>query len=141
MNQVSIVDYREQEAAIRSIREKVFVTEQAVQRCDEFDGKDTACIHALAVVDDLPVATGRLDIGAGGKIGRVAVLAEFRRRGIGTQIMDVLERAGIHAGLPMLWFHAQLTAVPFYESLGYAAQGEVFTEAGIEHVKMFRRLG
>lgn len=141
MSVVSIVDYRENESSIRAVREAVFIAEQRVSREDEFDGKDTSCVHVLAVVDGQAVATGRLDLGSGGKIGRVAVLPEFRRRGVGTQVMKVLEQAGIQAGLTQVWFHAQLTAVSFYESLGYTAEGEVFSEAGIQHVKMLRRFG
>ncbi len=140
MTTVSIVSYSEYESAIRQVRETVFIVEQAVSRKDEFDGKDSNCIHALAVARGGPVATGRLDVAAGGKIGRVAVLEEFRRQGIGTQIMRELELAARENGLPRVWFHAQLVAVPFYESLGYMPHGEVFTEAGIEHVKMSRDL-
>ena len=31
---------------------------------------------------------------------------------------------------------AQLTAVKFYESLGFTSYGEVFKDAGIDHVAM-----
>ncbi|GAB5403973.1 MAG: GNAT family N-acetyltransferase [Aureliella sp.] len=141
MNSVSIVNYTEHEPAIRQIRETVFILEQAVSREDEFDGKDPQCLHALALVRGLPVATGRLDVVNNGKIGRVAVLEEFRRQGFGTQIMRTLESAAKENGLPQVWFHAQLVAVRFYEALGYVAQGDVFEEAGIAHVKMSRLLG
>ena len=32
--------------------------------------------------------------------------------------------------------YMQLTAVPFYERLGYVSSGPVFEEAGIDHVRM-----
>ncbi|MCH7511998.1 MAG: GNAT family N-acetyltransferase, partial [Chloroflexi bacterium] len=34
---------------------------------------------------------------------------------------------------------AQLPVIPFYERLGYAARGEIFVEADIEHRWMDRR--
>jgi predicted GNAT family N-acyltransferase len=34
--------------------------------------------------------------------------------------------------------HAQTSVVPFYERLGYTAEGPVFDEAGIPHRKMSR---
>ena len=37
---------------------------------------------------------------------------------------------------PRLWCNAQLTAVPFYERLGYVRSGPIFVEAGIDHVRM-----
>lgn len=140
MTEVAIVDYSSNEQEIRSVRETVFILEQAVSREEEFDGKDLRCAHALARSGGLPVATGRLDLVVDGKIGRVAVLPEFRRQGIGTLVMQLLEHAAAEAGLREVWFHAQLSAVPFYRSLGYREQGENFFEAKIEHVRMSKSL-
>jgi predicted GNAT family N-acyltransferase len=50
--------------------------------------------------------------------------------------MQRLHAIAREAGLPSVWCHAQLTAVPFYERLGYARLGATFEEAGIEHVRM-----
>jgi predicted GNAT family N-acyltransferase len=36
--------------------------------------------------------------------------------------------------------NAQRRAEPFYASHGYAAEGETFMEAGIEHVRMRKAL-
>lgn len=140
MTEVAIVDYDVNEREIRFVRETVFIAEQSVSREEEFDGKDPRCTHALARSGGVAVATGRLDLDKNGKIGRVAVLAEFRRQGIGTLIMHRLEQAACKAGLSQVWFHAQLSAVPFYESLGYQAEGDTFVEAKIEHVAMFKLL-
>jgi predicted GNAT family N-acyltransferase len=122
--------------AIRAIRTAVFVTEQRVPIEIEMDDRDAVCVHVLASVDEVAVATGRIDIARGGKIGRVAVLASHRRSGIGAALMAQLHRVALGHGLTRVWCHAQRSAVPFYERLGYRITSEPFVEAGIEHVTM-----
>ena len=127
--------------AIRTIRETVFVAEQGVPLALEMDDRDRICIHVLALVDNCPAGTARLDILKQGKIGRLAVLPAFRRQGLGQQIMQEIEAIGDQHQLPHLWCHAQKTAVAFYQSIGYTATGPDFLEAGIVHCKMQKTLG
>ncbi|MEM8733582.1 MAG: GNAT family N-acetyltransferase, partial [Planctomycetota bacterium] len=96
--------------------------------------------HALATIGAQPVATGRIDVQKEGKIGRVAVLADFRRLGIGSRMMEALENFASEQGLRKVWFHAQQSAIPFYRSLGYEAVGEEFMEADIPHVMMEKKV-
>jgi predicted GNAT family N-acyltransferase len=123
-------------ASIRLIRETVFIDEQRVPRELEFDERDPLCRHVLVFDGAAPVGTGRLDIGYGGKVGRVAVVATHRRCGVGKAVMEHLHAIARAERLPRLWCHAQLTAVPFYERLGYARVGAAFLEAGIDHTRM-----
>lgn len=128
------------DTAIRTIREAVFVTEQGVPPELEMDDRDPLCKHVLALVDDCPAGTARLDILKNGKIGRLAVLANFRHQGLGHSIMQALEAIGREHHLPFLWCHAQKVAVPFYKSLGYTVSSTDFLEAGIVHCKMQKQL-
>jgi predicted GNAT family N-acyltransferase len=122
--------------AIRAIRVAVFVEEQGVPLELEMDDRDEHCAHVLALADDgRAVGTGRLDV-AYGKVGRVAVLADARRSGIGAAIMARLHGLARDAGLESVWCNAQSAAVPFYASLGYRVTSAPFAEAGIEHVRM-----
>lgn len=123
---------------IREVRLTVFVTEQRVPETLELDDRDRHCVHVLAVLDGRVVGTARIDLASGGKIGRVAVLAAHRGRGVGTELMRVLHRIAARRGLRSVWCHAQTSAAPFYRRLGYAATGPNFEEAGIEHVRMVR---
>ena len=86
------------------------------------------------------VATGRLDFQQQGRIGRVAVLESYRRRGLGTLVMQALEEVARSGKADQLWFHAQISAVPFYLSLGYSVVGDEFMEADIPHVSMEKQL-
>jgi predicted GNAT family N-acyltransferase len=129
-------DFTADFANIRRVRETVFIDEQRVPRELEFDDRDPLCMHVLAFDGDAPVGTGRLDLDYGGKVGRVAVVATHRRSGVGTAVMGALHTLARDRKQSHLWCNAQLTAVPFYERLGYVSSGPLFVEAGIDHLRM-----
>jgi predicted GNAT family N-acyltransferase len=138
--QIRIADLDTDFAAIKLVRETVFWLEQRIPRDLEFDDRDAACLHLLALENDSPIGTARLDVALGGKIGRVAVLAAHRRRGVASALMQRLHDIARERGLGTVWCNAQRSAVPLYEHLGYAVTSAPFDEAGIEHVRMERRL-
>lgn len=121
------------------IRHTVFVIEQNVPQELEADDRDSACLHVAAFLDGNPVASGRIDPETG-KVGRVAVLKEYRQQGIGRTIMQAIEELAIVSGHAKVWFHAQESAIPFYEQLGYVGLGEIFFEADIPHRRMEKSL-
>jgi predicted GNAT family N-acyltransferase len=126
--------------AALALRHEVFVDEQGVPPELEVDGEDPACVHVLATVDGLLVGTARLrEVDGHAKAERVAVRATARRQGVGRALMAALEQeaARTHTWLHL---HAQDTAIPFYLDLGYVVDGAPFTEAGIVHVAMRRRV-
>lgn len=124
---------------LQPVRREVFVTEQRVPEAEEWDDDDEVCVHVLALRNREPVGTGR--ISPAGKIGRLAVLSEFRGRGIGDRILLTLIEQARHRGLAEVTLNAQVHAMPFYERHGFKAQGEVFDEAGIPHRRMQKALG
>jgi predicted GNAT family N-acyltransferase len=119
---------------LQRIRREVFIREQQVPESEEWDDDDAISVHALVRLNREPVGTGRLN--PAGKIGRIAVVAGLRGRGIGAMITRRLLEEARHRGIRQPYLHAQLQAVPFYEKLGFASEGEVFDEAGIPHVRM-----
>ena len=119
---------------LQKIRREVFIDEQLVPESDEWDDDDSVSVHALATLNREPVGTGRLN--PGGKIGRIAVKAGLRGRGIGTLILRQLLHEAYHRGIREPYLHAQVQVVPFYEKLGFRIEGDVFDEAGISHVRM-----
>jgi predicted GNAT family N-acyltransferase len=135
---VRLADLRADFAAIKLVRETVFVDEQRIPRELEFDERDAECVHLLAFEGAAPIATARLDVD--GKIGRVAVLAAHRRRGVASAMMEHLHGLARERGLRAVWCNAQRSAVPLYEQLGYGIASAPFDEAGIEHVRMERPL-
>jgi predicted GNAT family N-acyltransferase len=140
--QVSVIRTPAEMEEALTVRRRVFIDEQGVSEAEEIDAYDadpatvTTAVHVIGRVDGVPVATARLLLDAGDPyphIGRVAVLAEQRRRGYGAAVMRALEDEARRRGLGGVTLAAQLHAIPFYEALGYVARGEVFLDARIEH--------
>ncbi|HUG57698.1 MAG TPA: GNAT family N-acetyltransferase [Candidimonas sp.] len=117
------------------IRYEVFVQEQHVPIEEELDLEDPRCIHAVAYDEQgLAVGTGRLLPNA--HIGRMAVRASYRGRGVGSDLLRALvNEARRHQYLEVV-LAAQVHAQPFYAAHGFVAEGGVFMDAGIEHVTM-----
>jgi predicted GNAT family N-acyltransferase len=112
----------------------VFVDEQGVPPWEEMDALDETADHFAALVDGRVVGTARLveKTPGIGKIGRVAVEQEARARGVGRTLMIYVMDYGFER-YETLALEAQVQVLPFYEKLGFVAEGPVFLDAGIEH--------
>jgi len=125
--------------ALQSVRIPVFVQEQHVDAREEFDDVDLTCQHILAVdTSGNAVGTGRIDVH--GKIGRMAVLTDWRKQGVGRAILRKAIELARDLGLRRVYLHAQTSALGFYEREGFVPYGEHFLEAGIDHRAMELRL-
>lgn len=129
-------------AACHALRRRVFIEEQNVPETDEMDDLDDQAIHLLAHEDGQPLGTARLILkGDTGKIGRVAVLAQARGRGLGAALMLAsLDALRARPGIRRAALSSQTHAIGFYEKLGFAAHGPVYDDAGIPHRDMSRDL-
>jgi predicted GNAT family N-acyltransferase len=137
---VDVVDYAQAFRDLRQIREPVFVHEQGVPIAVELDALDPACVHVLARDPaGAPVGTGRL--APDGRIGRMAVLASWRGRGVGRALLRRLVDEARATGRTEVSLHAQVDAEAFYASEGFLPLGDRFEEAGIQHQAMHRSLG
>ena len=122
-----------------AIRRTVFIDGQDVPEDLEVDGLDSECTHFLVTVDGVPVGTARLrEVSGAGKVERVAVLPEYRGRGLGRDLMHAMHAEAARRDLPRLKLNAQQAVVGFYSDLGYDLVGEPFVEAGIPHQAMRR---
>jgi len=108
----------------------------------EMDADDSHAFHAIAILDGVAIGCGRmLEHGVGEvKIGRMAVLREFRNKRVGAQILRFLIERARTRGFRKAILHAQLTAEGFYLREGFKPAGGVFDEAGIAHRLMERDL-
>lgn len=135
---VEPVSWPQAAAALSDIRRRVFIEEQGVPEQLEWDGQDASARHVLARLSAQAVASGRLL--NSGQIGRMAVLPEWRQRGIGSAVLAELLDVARRAGLSEVFLHAQLSAQGFYARHGFVSEGSVFDDAGIAHITMRRRL-
>ena len=125
------------------LRTEVFVEEQEIPQDLEWDEHDVTALHAL-VVNKLgqPVATGRLlqPQPKIAQIGRMAVSKPLRGGSLGGMVMDAFIEAARKRGDHEVILHAQCSAEGFYRRMGFKAHGEVFQDAGIDHIEMRLKL-
>jgi len=139
--------------AVFAVRRQVFVEEQSVPEELEYDELDLTADHFLALLDGVPAGAGRLafidaarDVGPGqgtkatGILGRLAVGKPARGMGLGKLLVHAIEQRAAERGLAAVELHAQTHASGFYQQLGYAAYGDSFPEARIEHINMRKEL-
>lgn len=98
------------------------------QEFDEHDAPETKYIVMLD--NDFPIATARmyrLD-GESVMIGRVVVLPEYRRRGIGTSVIRECERWALELGYQRAVLESRDNKIPFYRQIGYRECGRPLIE-------------
>lgn len=136
---IRIADWNIDRAALRAVREAVFVLEQRVPVELEWDEHDEKCVHVIAESEcGDAIGTGRLL--PDGHIGRMAVLPPWRRQGVASALLKLLIDLARRAGHRVALLHAQSYVLTFYERHGFVVDGEEFMEAGIAHRTMRRAL-
>ena len=124
---------------VHEVKRQVFVEEQGISEPLVFSGDGSGDEMNMVVKDGGSViGTARVvfpDKNTA-KIERMAVLKDFRQRGIGRGIITFLEGELKSRDIKYVVLHAQYTVVEFYKSCGFKESGEYFFEAGIKHIKM-----
>ena len=124
---------------------KVFIQEQKIICEEELDGLDDKSIHVFLEEDERVVAYCRI-VSKGVSyenisIGRVLVLKEFRRNGIAQEMLNLtVDYIKTNFQEDKIILSAQSYAKALYESVGFIATSDVYEEAGIPHVKMYKML-
>ena len=138
MARIEIMDWETARAHASPIRFTVFCEEQGVPLEIELDDQDAVSIYVVAYEDGRPVATGRLL--PDGHIGRMAVLKDWRGRGIGGAMLGRLIERARERGDREVVLSAQIHAARFYQTHGFVPHGDEYMEAGIRHREMRRIL-
>ena len=124
---------------LKAIRHAVFVVEQGVPGALEWDKHDRNALHILALNQKCePVGTARLL--KTGQIGRIAVIKQYRGKGIGKTLLQKMITLAENGGFSSVFLHAQSQVIPFYENFGFIVVGRPFDEASIKHNLMRRSL-
>lgn len=128
-----------------AIRREVFVEEQHVPTDEEYDEFEDISRHFLAKYQSqkgvsLPCGTARWRRTSKGiKLERFAVRKKFRGKGVGKALVKaVLDDVFSLQPEPIesIYLHAQVSAMPLYESFGFKPVGPMFEECNIQHYKM-----
>ena len=123
---------------VLSVRSIVFVEEQQCPYAIEVDGQDQAAIHILGELEGEPIAAGRIRfLHPFAKLERLAVRPNWRGCGYGSKLLSFMMATARDLGFEAMKLHAQVQTTEFYRRHGFQQQGEVFQEAGIDHLLMF----
>ena len=136
---VQKVNHPEDLDKVFAVRKTVFVEEQACPPELEWEHEEDS-IHFLATMSGQPCGACRWrKTNDGYKLERFAVLKEFREQGVGRALIaealsDLPEDANY------IYLNSQLDAVSLYAKFGFHTEGEQFEEAGIQHLKMVKKV-
>lgn len=128
---------------VERLRNEVFVSEQKIT-VPEIDDEDFYAVHVFTFnkSKDNALATCRIFKEKSGAwyLGRVVVSKDARGMHLGSKMVEEVHHYLKENGVDRLYCHAQMTAKPFYDYLGYQVKGSIFNEAGIDHVLMYKDL-
>jgi predicted GNAT family N-acyltransferase len=136
--EIRLADWNTERDVLAALRRRVFIDEQNVPEELEWDDQDALARHYLVILDGEAIATARLTPISDHeqKIGRMAVLTEYRGRGFGRALLDFVIQDARTQAADTLVLHAQVSAVGFYRKAGFTCVGDIFDEAGIPHQAM-----
>ena len=127
--------WRDDENAIAQVRRAVFIEEQGVPESLEWEARDPECLWFLARAP-LDGAIGVARLTPENRVGRMAVLKAWRRRGVGRALLQAALAAARDRGQRRVELSAQVHALPFYARQGFAAVGPAYLDSGIPHRTM-----
>jgi predicted GNAT family N-acyltransferase len=122
-----------------AVRKTVFVDEQNCPPELEWEHEEES-VHFLALLNGEPCGACRWrKTDKGYKLERFAVLKEHRGKRIG-QALVAAALSDLPGDAGYIYLNAQLDAMRMYSRFGFIAEGEQFEEAGIQHLKMVKKL-
>jgi len=136
---VECIDFDEYIDNITDIRNKIFVNELKIPKSLEWDTLDKTAVHYIVKTKSNGiVAYARLL--SSGKLGRVAVLKQWRHQGIGSLLVSTICKNASKRNINTINLASQFSVVQFYLQLGFHITGDTFFEAGIKHQAMQKSL-
>lgn len=122
-----------QQAGAYYVRIQAMARQHNITLREEFDGHDTPDTKYIVLLDDeFPVATCRLYAveEESVMIGRVVVLPEYRKQGLGSLVVQEAEKWIKEMGYKKAVLESRDVAVGFYEKLGYCADYNAIINGG-----------
>ncbi|MCD6039803.1 MAG: elaA [Gammaproteobacteria bacterium] len=124
---------------ILKFRMEIFILEQRSFYLD-LDEIDQKAVHFMGFNQGKLIAYARVNQDASVLyIRRVAIHADFRKQGIGAQLMQqVLNFSNTVENISLIELDAQYHLESFYARYGFSLLGEPYDDGGILHVKMIK---
>lgn len=130
--------WEEHNRELKQVRNAVFIEEQHVPKEMEWDEFDNQSVHFLVLHNNNAIATARLK--PDGQIGRIAVIKNYRHKGIARKLLTTVILHAKNNDFDMVYLHAQKQTIDFYKQFDFIINGEEFIDAGIQHQAMFKIL-
>lgn len=139
---VKLAENEKEISESREVRKQVFQMEQGIDSKLDFDGKDDEADQFIAYFNNKAVGTIRIRYLADkrAKLERLAILRDYRKMGIGKKLVEHIINYLKEKGIESIMLDSQEQAKNFYERIGFEKKGEVFEEAGIPHVEMWKKI-
>lgn len=135
---INVVKNKKEKDAVLNIRRRVFINEQMISEKEELDEFDKTATHIIAYLNKKPVGCARIrSIGSKVKLERLAVLQEKRGQGIGKELVLFMVDLVKKKNPEEIMINAQFYLKNYYRQFGFKPRGEVFKEAGINHIEMY----
>ncbi len=132
-----------QQAGAYYVRIQAMAKKHHITLRQEFDGHDGPETKYIVVTDeDFPIATARmypLDQKSM-MIGRVVVLPEYRRQGIGTMTVRACEKWAGELGYEKTVVESRDNKIGFYQRMDYELRGELTDGETFRCVRMEKKL-
>ncbi len=129
------------EQALR-LRYKVFFEPFSGSMDYIFDSMEKDSFHLVANLDALAVAYGRLTINdKTAQISQMVVSELFQKKGIGSQMMQILIGKALELGVYLVFLNSKTDATNFYSKFGFYTVGQDFSspKTGSPHIRMERK--
>ena len=139
------IDDPEDFLKIFELRIEVFIFEQNCPIEEEFDIYDNLnsdSVHFILEDNAECIGTARIVKYEKNKfkIQRVCIKKSKRKLSYGSKLMDKIHQYLIGLNIGIIEISAQTSALKFYKNLGYLEEGSRYLEAGLEHIKMKKKL-
>ena len=122
----------------RALRHQVFCRELGLEEALAWDSSDAYGVHLVLLLQDKPVATGRITYGGVGlaRLERICVLPDYRRQGIGDGLVKVLDYKAAQMGMKRSLVEAPEALLPFYQRIGFVPRGGPVERWGLTLIPM-----
>jgi predicted GNAT family N-acyltransferase len=120
------------------LRQKVFQEELGLSKEQDQDNLDAYAFHLVLLLNDVPVATGRISYAGVGmaKLSRICVLKKYRRQGIGDGLVKVLDYKASQLSMQYSQVETTQDLERFYQKIGYQRTGMPYEKYGMEVISM-----
>ena len=140
-----LIDYDSREfRQACQLRYELFFAEHNLPYSTVFSDRQKNSYHAAITIDDTVFAYGELvpTDNLVYRIRQMVVHPDYQRQGFGRKILSSLSELAQNQGAIALTLDARLTAIAFYQKLGFETSGQEFpsTTTGVMHIAMNRTL-